>query len=109
MLAVLRSGDQVVTASRDRTAKVWDANRGELLCELEGRFLASSAIFFTDGRRMLTPAATTRCVSGTWSAAANSSASGTGREGLGPVAQRAVDSDRLDRFRPSCLKQAAKR
>jgi len=48
----------VVTASRDRTARTWDAVTGlPILTFEEGHsYLASSALFFPDGRRLLTAA-----------------------------------------------------
>ncbi|MHB8897328.1 MAG: WD40 domain-containing protein [Thermoguttaceae bacterium] len=51
-------GRQVVTSSRDRTARTLDVATGEALKILdEGHeFLATSAVFFNDGRRLLTAA-----------------------------------------------------
>ncbi len=48
----------MVTASRDRTAKLWDATTASELGQMaEGHeFLATSAMFFDDGRRLVTGA-----------------------------------------------------
>src|SRR5690606_30079723 len=52
------NGRNIVTASRDRTAKTFDARSGALKRSYsEGHsFLASSAQFFPDGTRLLTTA-----------------------------------------------------
>jgi WD40 repeat protein/serine/threonine protein kinase len=51
-----RDGTRVVTASRDHSARVYDAASGQTTATLrEGHgFLASRAIYFHDGRRLLT-------------------------------------------------------
>ncbi len=51
-------GDTVVTASRDRTAKTWNAGSGEQVRSFrEGHlYLASSGAFFPDGARVATAA-----------------------------------------------------
>jgi hypothetical protein len=51
-------GKQVVTASRDRTARTWDSVTGNPLKVFsEGHsFLASNAVYFPDGKRMATAA-----------------------------------------------------
>ncbi|MDZ4817522.1 MAG: protein kinase [Planctomycetota bacterium] len=56
--AFSRSGQEIVTASRDRTAKTWDFKTGhELRTFVEGHeFLVSSAAFLGDGRHFLTSA-----------------------------------------------------
>ncbi len=48
----------IVTASRDRTARTWNADTGTSESEFkEGhRYLASSAVFFSDGSRLITAA-----------------------------------------------------
>ena len=53
-----RDGRQIVTASRDRTAAVWNVDGQDLVRQFsEGHtFLASSAHFFTDGTRLATGA-----------------------------------------------------
>ena len=53
-----RDGKRIVTAERDRTASVWDADSLQRLEHFaEGHdFLASSAIFFADGSRLATGA-----------------------------------------------------
>lgn len=60
ILAAAFSRDQtkVVTASRDRTARTWDAGTGKpgMTFEEGHAYLASSALFFPDGRRLLTAA-----------------------------------------------------
>jgi predicted oxidoreductase (fatty acid repression mutant protein) len=48
-------GERVVTASWDSTARVWDAESGEMLRELKGhRHAVTSAAFSTDGERIVT-------------------------------------------------------
>lgn len=49
---------QIITASRDRTARTWDTGTGkpEMKFEEGHAYLASTAIFFPDGRRLLTSA-----------------------------------------------------
>ena len=49
-------GEQVVTASRDRTASLWDVESHALVRQFaEGHeFLASTAVFFDDGARLAT-------------------------------------------------------
>jgi hypothetical protein len=51
-------GKQIVTASRDRTASLWDVETGEpLQTYQEGHdFLTTTAVFFPDGRRLATGA-----------------------------------------------------
>jgi WD40 repeat protein len=51
-------GRQIVTASRDRTASLWDVASGDRLRQFEEghEFLATSAVFFADGRRLATGA-----------------------------------------------------
>lgn len=47
----------VLTASRDRTAKIWSGQGEEVAEFAEGHeYLASSAVFFDEGRRMITGA-----------------------------------------------------
>ncbi len=50
---------RVVTAGRDRTAKTWDYDTGKLLTSFEEghEYLASTAIVFPDGMKLLTAAA----------------------------------------------------
>lgn len=58
ILAARFTGDgRVITASRDRTAKLWSAE-GKTLAELSQghEYLASSAVFFDNGRRLITGA-----------------------------------------------------
>src|SRR5580765_6256804 len=48
-------GKKIVTASQDKTAKVWDAETGELLADLEGHTLGViSAVFSPDGKKIAT-------------------------------------------------------
>jgi predicted oxidoreductase (fatty acid repression mutant protein) len=48
-------GKRVVTASRDRTARIWDAESGEEMAVLKGHTSrVSSAAFSADGRRVVT-------------------------------------------------------
>jgi WD40 repeat protein len=48
-------GQRIVTASRDNTAKVWDASTGKLLYSLEGHTdCILSAVFSPDGQRIVT-------------------------------------------------------
>jgi WD40 repeat protein len=48
-------GKRIVTASADKTAKVWDATSGKLLVSLEGHTdSVKSAAFSPDGRRIVT-------------------------------------------------------
>ncbi len=51
-------GRQIVTASRDRTASLWDVASGDCVRQFEEghEFLATSAVFFPDGRRLATGA-----------------------------------------------------
>ena len=51
-------GKEIVTASRDRTAALWDVASGKRLRQFEEghEFLATSAVFFADGRRLATGA-----------------------------------------------------
>jgi WD40 repeat protein len=53
-----RDGSQIVTASRDRTARLWDAKTQKLIGRFEEghEFLASSAVFYADGTRLATGA-----------------------------------------------------
>jgi WD40 repeat protein/tetratricopeptide (TPR) repeat protein len=54
-------GLRIITASRDHTARLWDAETGELLCVLRHGRRVISAKFSADGRRLLTmDAQTTR-------------------------------------------------
>ena len=50
---------RVVTASRDRTAKTWNFDTGKMLASFEEghEYLASTAIVFPDGMKLLTAAA----------------------------------------------------
>ncbi|MEW4488784.1 protein kinase [Thalassoglobus sp. JC818] len=52
-------GSRIVTASRDRTGRIWNAHTGELELTLaEGhQFLTSNAVFLPDGRILATAAA----------------------------------------------------
>ena len=52
------TGDQIVTASQDRTAKTWDLKTGSVRKVLrEGHeFLVSSSAFFPDGKSLVTAA-----------------------------------------------------
>ena len=61
-VACSRDGKRVVTSSRDRTAKLWDVASGDLLQTFEEghEYLASTAAFFPDGKRLLTAGTTTR-------------------------------------------------
>ena len=56
--AISRDGKQIVTASRDRTASLWDAASGKPLRRFqEGHeFLVSGAVFFPDGKHLATGA-----------------------------------------------------
>src|SRR5262249_41385653 len=47
-------GLRIVTASRDHTARIWDAETGELLCVLRHGRRVVFAKFSPDGRRLLT-------------------------------------------------------
>jgi WD40 repeat protein len=47
-------GKQIVTASEDKTAKVWDAETGKLLASIEHRELVRSAEFSPDGEQIAT-------------------------------------------------------
>ena len=48
-------GKRVVTASRDNTARLWEADSGKLLATFQGHTGAVvSAVFSPDGRRVLT-------------------------------------------------------
>ena len=51
-------GKQIVTASRDRSARTWETKTGKSLVTLvEGhQYLASTAVFFRDGRTIVTAA-----------------------------------------------------
>jgi WD40 repeat protein/serine/threonine protein kinase len=85
------SGEHIVTASRDRTAKKWSARGGsEELTFHEGHaYLTSKAFFFPDGQRLLTAA-----VDGTvriWGLAAGSELRKL--EGTGYRAAVALSSD----------------
>ncbi len=53
-----RDGKQIVTASRDRTAALWDVATGKMMQRFEEghQFLASSAKFFPGGSRLVTGA-----------------------------------------------------
>ena len=53
-----RDGKKIVTASRDRTASLWDAASGKPLERFEEghEFLVSGAVFLPDGRRLATGA-----------------------------------------------------
>ena len=54
-----KNDDRIVTASRDRTAKTWNARTGKLLVTFqEGHdYLTSTALFFPNGKQLLTAAA----------------------------------------------------
>src|SRR5215468_2095287 len=48
-------GPRVLTASRDKTARLWEADSGKLLATFQGRTnWVTSAVFSPDGRRVLT-------------------------------------------------------
>src|SRR5688572_17164324 len=48
-------GQRIVTASRDTTARVWDAASGRQIAKLEGHTdLVSSAVYSPDGQRIAT-------------------------------------------------------
>jgi len=53
-----RNQQQIVTASRDRTARTWNAGTGEpeMTFEEGHAYLATTALFFPHGRRLLTAA-----------------------------------------------------
>jgi WD40 repeat protein len=54
-------GRRIVTASRDKTARVWDAATGACLMVLEGHeWDVSTAAFSPDGRRIVTADKTAR-------------------------------------------------
>ena len=57
-VAFSSDGTRIVTASRDRTAKMWDVRTGDETREFsEGHaFLASSGVFLPDGRMLVTAA-----------------------------------------------------
>jgi WD40 repeat protein/serine/threonine protein kinase len=84
--AASRDGKRIVTASRDRTAKMWDAATGKLLKDFEEghEYLASTSAFFPDGKRLLTAAAdnTTR----TWDLTTGTQLLRLDRTGRGSVA-----------------------
>jgi len=66
-----RDGTRVVTASEDRTAKIWDAASGRCLATLRHPACVNSAVFSPDGRQILTA-----CNDGTarvWNASATGS------------------------------------
>jgi len=47
-------GARIVTASADRTARVWDAKSGQVLLKLQGEGPVTSAAFSPDGARIVT-------------------------------------------------------
>ena len=48
-------GSRVVTASRDKTARLWDAKTGAALATLSGHTdVVNSAVFSSDGSRVVT-------------------------------------------------------
>src|SRR5262249_34172132 len=47
-------GTRIVTASDDRTARLWDGNDGELLATLHHEGGVRSAVFSADGTRVVT-------------------------------------------------------
>ena len=48
-------GQRIVTASGDKTARVWNASSGQLLATLQGHTNAvQSAVFSPDGQRIVT-------------------------------------------------------
>ncbi|OQX30127.1 MAG: hypothetical protein B0D92_00100, partial [Spirochaeta sp. LUC14_002_19_P3] len=48
-------GERIITASADRTARIWDAHSGKLIRELRGhKDRVRSAAFSTDGERIIT-------------------------------------------------------
>jgi WD40 repeat protein/serine/threonine protein kinase len=51
-------GDSILSASRDRTARLWDRRNGKLLGEFQQghHYLATTAVFFPDGEKFLTAA-----------------------------------------------------
>jgi WD40 repeat protein len=51
-------GHSILSASRDRTARLWDRTSGKLLGEFQQghHYLAATAVFFPDGARFLTAA-----------------------------------------------------
>ena len=51
-------GHKILSASRDRTARLWDRGSGKLLGEFQQghHYLATTAVFFPDGARFLTAA-----------------------------------------------------
>jgi WD40 repeat protein len=50
-------GMRIVTASWDRTARVWDARTGQVVATLAHRALITSAMFSPDGKRIVTASA----------------------------------------------------
>jgi WD40 repeat protein len=50
-------GARIVTASWDRTAKLWDANSGKLIASFAHQGTVLSAVFSADGARILTASA----------------------------------------------------
>jgi WD40 repeat protein len=51
-------GQRVVTASGDKTARVWNAATGQLIAKMEGHSgSVSSAVFLPGGQRILTASA----------------------------------------------------
>ena len=57
-VAILRDGKRIVTASKDKTARVWDAESGKELRKLEGHTsLVNGVAFSPDGKRIVTASA----------------------------------------------------
>ena len=88
--AFARDGRQIVTASRDHTARVYDAATGQCVRVLkEGHdFLVSRAIYFHDGKWLLTAAGDNSVR--IWDAATGaqlSSLEGTGRNAIAAVSR----------------------
>jgi WD40 repeat protein len=55
VFADLKDGSRIVTASKDQTAKVWDAKTGTEVLTLKGHISdVNSASFSSDGSRVVT-------------------------------------------------------